>query len=262
MPQMDQTAIADQVALLGTGATAQPPWNAIDPWQRSIPAMVCPSDTGKTPPNGAFRGKRNYVFCAGDSFAGSGDNPGSTTPVLVYTRGLFGAFVCYNFADCTDGLSNTIAMGESVAPTSSDGFGGVAGTNTITTPGACQALYNKATRVYPAGGFTADTTRGYRWGDGAAYFSAFTTATPPNSASCFTTSNGNHWYQGMWNASSPHVGGVHCLMGDGAVRFIGENIDCGNQAAALPAALSSAKSPYGVWGALGTRAANETASEF
>ncbi len=262
LPYFDQNAISAQVASLATGSASQPPWTNVAPWTQSVPVMTCPSDVGSTPPNGAFRGKRNYVFCAGDGFAGNGDNAGATAPIIVQTRGLFGALVCYGFRDCVDGSSNTIAMAEATAPTASNGFGGVAGTNSITTPAACQALYNKATRTYPAGGYIADTTRGYRWGDGAAYFSAFTTATPPNSASCFSSGTSNHWFQGMFNSSSWHVGGVHCLMGDGAVRFISENISTGNQAAALPAAVSSGPSPYGVWGALGTRGSGEVVGEF
>ncbi len=262
LPYFDQNAISSQVQALGTSATMQAPWIAVAPWLNSVPVMTCPSDVGSTPPVGAFRGKRNYVFCAGDGVAGNGDNNTSTTPIVVPTRGMFGALVCYGFRDCTDGSSNSIAMAESVAPINSGGFGAVAGTLSVTSPAACQALFNKSTRLYPAGGYTADTTRGYRWGDGAAYFSAFTTATPPNSASCFTTGTGNHWFQGMFNSSSLHVGGVHCLMGDGAVRFISENIDSGNQGAAPPTATFSGQSPYGVWGALGTRGAGEVVGEF
>jgi prepilin-type processing-associated H-X9-DG protein len=224
--------------------------------------MTCPSDPGMTPPNGAFRGKRNYYFCAGDGAAGNGNDPASTNPLIIRTRGMFGALVCYGLRDCTDGSSNTIAMAEGIAPQAGNGRGAVSGTLSITNPSACQALFNKATGVYPGGGWTADTTRGYRWGDGAAYFSAVTTNTSPNTASCFTTGTGNHWYDGMWNASSWHTGGVQVLMADGAVRFISENISTGNQATALPANNSSGLSPYGVWGALGTRAGSEVLGEF
>lgn len=262
LPYFDQNAISSQVAALASGSGSNPPWVAVAPWLNSVPVMTCPSDVGLTPPNGAFRGKRNYVFCAGDSFAGNGDNTTSATPIIVQTRGLFGALVCYGFRDCTDGSSNTIAMAEASAPVAGNGFGAVSSTLSVATPSACQALYNKSTRVYPGGGWTGDTTRGYRWGDGAAYFSAFSTATPPNSASCFTAGTANHWFQGMFNSSSWHVGGVHCLMGDGAVRFISENIDAGNQAAALPGATGGGASPYGVWGALGTRAAGEVVGAF
>jgi prepilin-type processing-associated H-X9-DG protein len=69
------------------------------------------------------------------------------------------------------------------------------------------------------------------------------------------------------SGSSYHVGGMHVLMCDGAVRFVSENIDTGNLAAAgvLPSALTTTitgPSPYGVWGALGTRAGNDTVGNF
>lgn len=48
-------------------------------------------------------------------------------------------------------------------------------------------------------------------------------------------------------------------MGDGAVRFISENISAGDPNATSP---GSGPSPYGVWGAIGTRASGETVNEF
>jgi hypothetical protein len=49
---------------------------------------------------------------------------------------------------------------------------------------------------------------------------------------------------GIFAARSYHVGGVHTLMCDGAVRFVSENVD-------LP-----------IWRAGGTRAGGETIGEF
>ena len=48
-------------------------------------------------------------------------------------------------------------------------------------------------------------------------------------------------------------------MADGAVRFISENINAGDQTAA---SVLSGASPYGVWGALGTMASGETVGDF
>jgi prepilin-type processing-associated H-X9-DG protein len=109
--------------------------------------------------------------------------------------------------------------------------------------------------------FTGDTINGYRWGDGAAFFAGFSTALPPNKASCFTAA-ASHWDPGFFTATSRHVGGVQVLMADGAVRFISENIDAGNQSAAPPAEGGGGLSPYGVWGALGTKTGAETVAEF
>jgi hypothetical protein len=202
------------------------------------------------------------VFCAGDGVSGNGDNTGSNTPVIARTRGMFGAVAFYGLRDCTDGASNTIAMAESVAPTATNGLGMVAATTGSGTPAACRALYDPTTRTYPGGGWTGDTARGYRWGDGGGFFSSFTTAVPPNSANCFSSGTASHWHQGFYTATSNHTGGVQVLMTDGAVRFISENISTGNLAATPLAWNSGGQSPYGVWGALGSRAGGETVSEF
>ena len=54
----------------------------------------------------------------------------------------------------------------------------------------------------------------------------------------------NHKHSHMDDFSSPHVGGVHFLFGDGRVRFVGENID------------------IGVFQGLATRSGNEIISDF
>ena len=57
-------------------------------------------------------------------------------------------------------------------------------------------------------------------------------------------------------------------MADGAVQFITDSVEAGDQSAAVRGAnLGGApdqqgkKSPYGLWGALGSRAAKETIEE-
>ena len=261
----------DQAPLFNNIMNAVPqrfPWDAVPDFLSNPPGMTCPSDTGNIPPNnaGAYRGKRNYVFSAGDSEGGNGNNATANSPILVRTRGLFGAVVCYGIRDCLDGMSNTAAMSEAIAPNAVNALGGVAITVLPAAPGdtpaACMALYNASTRTYPGGGFTADTTRGFRWGDGAAYFSAFSTAVPPNGPSCFSAGTANHWFDGFYSASSYHTGGVHCLMGDGAVKFISENINSGNLASTAPAGNTGGFSPYGVWGGLGSKAGGETLGDF
>jgi prepilin-type N-terminal cleavage/methylation domain-containing protein len=264
LPFLDQEAVYQEILGL-TGDN--PPYNNNLPWTRVIPGMQCPSDTGDTDPNNAAntRGKRNYAFCAGDSHAGNGCDRTVDYAIPMKSRGLFTAVSCYSFRDATDGLSNTIAISEIVAATSTNGPGIIANTTlsaTTASPAACLALYNPTTMSYPGGAFTGEPARGFRWADGVGSFSAFSTAAPPNSASCYTGGSRSSYCDGMYDTGSHHKGGVQSLMGDGSVRFISENIDAGNQAAILPSVSSNERSPYGVWGSLGTRMSNEVVGDF
>ena len=69
--------------------------------------------------------------------------------------------------------------------------------------------------------------------------------------------------------SSRHQGGAHVLMGDGAVVFITDSIEAGDShhpvvhrsGTAALGNVKGSKSPFGLWGALGSRASKETVEE-
>ncbi len=69
---------------------------------------------------------------------------------------------------------------------------------------------------------------------------------------------------GIVTAGSRHQGGAHVLMADGAVKFVTDSIEAGNQNAppfgnaAAPFNVPGQKSSYGLWGALGTLDTKET----
>ena len=73
----------------------------------------------------------------------------------------------------------------------------------------------------------------------------------------------NRHNEGVLPPSSRHQGGVHVLMADGAVKFITDSIEAGNSKAppvrhdGWVINPAGSKSPYGLWGALGTRANKE-----
>lgn len=101
------------------------------------------------------------------------------------------------------------------------------------------------------------------------------TIRPPNKPVCLgdnASPVGDQWLpirnDGVNPPSSRHQGGAHVLMGDGAVIFITDSIEAGNQDSvpvrrgnAVPLPRPGAMSPYGLWGALGTRASKETIEE-
>jgi prepilin-type processing-associated H-X9-DG protein len=61
--------------------------------------------------------------------------------------------------------------------------------------------------------------------------------------------------------SSRHPGGVNALFGDGSVTFLTETIDAGDQAAVPLPSNGGGISPYGVWGAMGSRAGGEVVAK-
>ncbi len=102
---------------------------------------------------------------------------------------------------------------------------------------------------------------GRRWSDGAGAYAAFMTILPPNAPSCLAYAEPSSG--GLISASSSHAGGVNCAMGDGSVRFVSETIDYrddnGNPDPKIGcnSFTEYGKSYHGVWGAMGTRSAND-----
>lgn len=262
MPFLDQAPLFNQVQRGGTkGGNVVPPggpegWTGWPTWNVQIPGLLCPSDGVSSVGNR----HQNYVFCIGDSAR----NPRDSRTV----RGLFGYQRCNRFRDVTDGTSNTIAMSEHVRAN----FGSTAGNNRliiesialgqdpINNPAGCLALTD-GTRFLAS--VNVKGRHGTAMWDGQAERVGFSTILPPNGPSCAAGTNNNaDSTHAALAPSSVHTGGVQVLMADGAVRFISENIDTGNLAAASPGQGSTAASPYGIWGALGTKSGGEPIGNF
>lgn len=276
LPYLEQTALYNQI-----NQGQRSPWAG---WFRNNGAnlsfLQCPSDPGSgsaTDPNGRQgRGNTCYAFCAGDSYARSAwDDLGERNDFMISVnrpkisnRGIFGRHDYTRLGQITDGLSNTLAFSERRIPTQRNGKGMVAwsagGTDSY-IPLTCRTTWTGS--QYGGAGyvrFNRDTQAGYRWADGAAFFHAFTTILPPNTATCLIGTSdrwqatGGHYGPGIWTPSSEHAGGVQVSNADGSVRFISESIDTGNLGIVAPAEQGGGMSPYGVWGALGTKSAGET----
>jgi prepilin-type processing-associated H-X9-DG protein len=58
---------------------------------------------------------------------------------------------------------------------------------------------------------------------------------------------------------SRHPGGVNVLLADGSTRFVSDSIDAGNLGLAP---VNTGRSPYGVWGALGSKDGSETIPSY
>ena len=250
------------------------PWNGNTLYSRRFPFLECPSDTGEADPSDATRTRTltSYAFCAGDNYAMSQVIQGGTeernsaaiaNQVLpINNRGIFGRGNYPKMSAVRDGTSNTIMLAERSRPHAPDAKGAVAliaGSTATFSPLSCKVQWNGRTYVNPALIYTADTHAGYRGMAGNNYFVGMTTILAPNSAVCCVLSGtvSPHWMGGLWTSTSEHQGGVHVAMADGSARFISDSIDAGNQATVAPAENGSGRSPYGIWGALGTKNGNE-----
>ena len=223
--------------------------NANSGYIGNIPYLMCPSD-GLVSPTGP---DRNAVYSPANYGFNMGDNPNLGNPGATPTqpdanmRGLFGYLHFIKFGAISDGLSNTLALAEIIVAPADDQLGRAVGNDT-TNPLACRArMVNKR---YISGSVIAQfRCHGQRWQDGRPQYCGVTTILPPNGATCSSQAG-----TGIYSPASKHTGGIQVVFGDGSVHFISENIDTGNLSLA-PA--TSGISPYGVWGALGTRNGGE-----
>jgi prepilin-type N-terminal cleavage/methylation domain-containing protein/prepilin-type processing-associated H-X9-DG protein len=264
--------------------------NRYEPWLTEVSTLRCPSDPGVGLP---AQGRTNYAACVGDSVertnVGATNDNGTTSAGIQQTirnssRGVFIGNKFTSFRDVLDGLANTIMCGEICTDLGDNDIRTsvrrlIQPEGLQTNPSACAADINPLRPRFwlPTPTVTTDSLgnerrRGFKWAAGLATYSGFQTILAPNSISCIhergSSPGAGVWYDGVLSASSRHQGGVHVLMGDGAVKFITDSIDAGSSTHAtvrgagigaeptLPTVPGS-PSPFGLWGALGTRANKE-----
>lgn len=160
-----------------------------------------------------------------------------------------------------DGTSNTVMLGEMVlGGEPGERLGGVALLMQTPNPAGCLARIDPSNprRLIPPVQDDSRPIGGRAW-DGRPNFGSFCTVIGPNGPSCHYGLDGN---EHMGAASSRHPGGVNVSMADGSVRFISETIDTGNASADDVPFPGGRPSPWGVWGALGSRAGGESVSSF
>lgn len=272
LPFVEQEAAYNVISSGGYGAPPYGPATNIlwYGWEVQVPSFVCPSDARPAPtpvPNltlgGASSfGQVNYAFSHGDSITAIGQSSSN--------RGMF----CYarpvRISQITDGLSNTIAMSERLrvsfgagaSPTGSVKYGAatvsfITGVFPQASPGQCLSVANGPYYATPS---QVNGLFGTMWSDGPVRRCGFNTVLPPNSPSCVNAANnGNYNGSGIIPPTSNHPGGVNGVMADGSVRFVSEAINTGNLGYAE---VSSGPSPYGIWGAMGSKSGGESAGNL
>lgn len=258
------------------------------PWMIELASLRCPSDPGTGLP---AMGRTNYVACVGDSshYMDLGRLGIDADATLVWANepvhaqesraACRGAFVSHQrtaFRDILDGLANTIIAGEIATDLGDRDIRTIAAIDNDSggefvrdEPDLCihegfadparPKLWGTTTPPTLA---ADDQGRGFRWASSSGVYGAFNTVLPPNRELCFGGPTADS--HGMAPASSRHQGGVHVLMGDGAVRFITDSVEAGDihhgnvWLGGVDESAPGSPSPYGLWGALGTRASRET----
>jgi prepilin-type processing-associated H-X9-DG protein len=227
-----------------------------------IPGYLCPSDSqadrgGWDTATAAI----SYAVNCGDSTIGL---DGTWNPSIVgatTNRGVFGFRIGNTMADIRDGTSNTLAFSEN-ATYSPAQHGKIHGHYVIIGSGSFRASPIVCMQAKGANGQLVGTLPGSHHRDGEAWTAGFpmilgfTTILPPNAPSC--ANNQGEWEEGVFTADSYHPGGVNAAMCDGSVRFVQETINTGNLALPVPRMTNNSLSPYGVWGAMGTKSGSES----
>lgn len=93
-----------------------------------------------------------------------------------------------------------------------------------------------------------------RWPDGDPPYASFSTVLPPNSPNCVSSGSNDGNTPMISSLSSNHPGGALAGMADGSCRFVTDQIDTGMLTLGE---VISGPSPYGVWGALGSKEGGE-----
>ena len=223
-------------------------------WQQHNEYLVCPSTVSDE--NEGFA-EISYAFCIGDS--------AKNIHAPSFARGTNAAGINVKLQDITDGTSNTIYAAEigTLNHYTTHSEVAIQSAKVVEKPEFAFELVTSNGKNFPENMPLAKMKRGYNWADGAATSSMVSTILPPNSPSFATSSN--ELSDGLYSAASQHPGGVNISRADGSIAFVADDIDCGDLGA-TPIDLQSLTqtnqpSPFGVWGALGSRGGEGTMDE-
>ncbi len=293
---MEQTALFDQ----WKDSTCNPAqWADADPVTApaselrttKISGFLCPSSNqvyGTREASGT-----NYRFSLGDApfsmITANAANDATLTNYanITWNRGI-AAFrpqvngipgIPFGFSDVTDGTSNTVMFSERVLAEANPGVlrvreGVLNGYNvggmwdgqnqnaSVKLRSQCLLATGSAGEYKNppptgAGAFPANYWGecGWKYHDGHPMAVGFSTVIAPNGPACMYRTNRDI---GIFTPTSNHPGGVDVARVDGSVTFVSETIDVGTGEESIR--NNGATSPYGVWGALGSRNGGEPVS--
>ena len=282
---------------ISAGGWYWPWQGAYSPVRMQIGFLRCPSDPGRMNPSTATSfARNNYAFCLGDGILGADVddlNQDSTRGAFPRAQQLTLASVTDGtsntmaFGEIATIASPNLAVSQIAInpPVQGRSIEGVpnqtVGAFIMVDARACKATVRGG--IYPTTGAATrfGTTTGVNWLRSRTAFNGYMAIIGPNGANCFPGS-GPHvnptWVSEDTNsirtAGSYHFGGAHILTFDNSVKFTPNEIDTTNSnPGALPADYYApgrrnsagwaqtpnwnSPSPFGVWGALGTRGAGD-----
>ncbi|TWT59230.1 DUF1559 domain-containing protein [Allorhodopirellula solitaria] len=268
------------------------------PYVTELATLRCPSDPGTGLPAlgrtnyAACTGDSSYR--SRDPYLNVNEQGDDSSVTLPYTpndgtarhsnaahRGMFVLTRNAKFRDTLDGLANTVMCGEIAtdlgdldARTSLPRTGAVGVTgerqNCHLNPSFLRETLDPQRPQFWINtvGTNANWGRGFHWYDAMPVYCQVHTILPPNALLCTDAGPGAGHGDLVSTVSSRHQGGAHVLMGDGAVKFITDSIEAGNSTnpvvylngSAATNNQAGAASPFGLWGALGTRGGREVVS--
>jgi prepilin-type N-terminal cleavage/methylation domain-containing protein len=244
---------------------AHPLWNGFTPYQTLVNSVLCPSDPTGWNKGSSDLGMNNYSACVGDQI---NNNVGDQTP-----RGIFGNIRPAAVRDVKDGTSNTAMLSENtIHPADGAACNSIHGCYTIVSglpqsPIQCMATRGPNNTI--VGNFpSSHQRRGDSLYAGYPMINGFCTVLPPNSPNCSNCRG--EWCWGLFPPDSYHPGGVNLCLADGSSRFVSETINTGDLSCPDPSVTTPCPtlnnpantSPYGVWGALGSKQGGESAGQF
>jgi prepilin-type N-terminal cleavage/methylation domain-containing protein/prepilin-type processing-associated H-X9-DG protein len=196
----------------------------------TVKIFLCPADRGQ-PLGGGYGvpelGPTNYAACVGSGTTGGG--PPFGTPWNA--DGFFRARLPVRTGDVPDGLSNTVAFGES---TLGEGGEGVSGPMPA-APSKVYATLNIGMPLTEANcrngsRWNGEKRRGFLWATGELRSGTYNHFLKPNDPQfdCIVNSIAprpqTFTATGFKAARSLHTGGVNSLFGDGSVHFVRDSI--------------------------------------
>jgi hypothetical protein len=275
LPFIEQNALYDNVNLTITTTYS---------WGNShrnnkISSITCPSDGNATKWGDSNCGRGNYVCSAGDYAPYPLENRNfSTEADSFYSRGTFQPQRKVFLESITDGTTNTVLVSERLSHAENKVFVAAAGgtryplleniahsvssvfpnnnynacENSAFSPQKCLETSDK--NYYKSGINTIGGKPSKRWIDGGSPFTWFNTILPPNSPSCISSNADGHPI--IAPPTSAHAAGCNVAFADASVSFISNTIDWGSTPTA--SCVRSGESPFGVWGAIGSRDGGES----